>query len=88
MPQKAIANLDDLERIQRALKKTDEDIKDAIKGLKKEFANADWHDDRRRDFESKLQEATSAVGSASQRVSELEPILNKAIQELKTYLKR
>ena len=85
---KAIANIDDLKRMQRAVRKAEEDIQQAIKQLNKEFSSADWHDDRRRDFESKLKDATSNVQRATQRLQELQPILQKAVSDLTAYLRR
>ena len=85
---KAIANVDDLKRLQRAARKAEEDIQQAIKQLNKELARADWHDDRRRDFESKLKDATSAVQRTTRQLQALQPILQRAISDLSNYLKR
>lgn len=85
---KAIANLDDLRRVQRAVRTSEENVKDALDQLKRELGRADWKDDRRRDFEAKLNEATSSVNRAAQQLSHLTPIIDRAIKDLSAYLQR
>lgn len=85
---KAIANLDDLKRMQGSVRRAEDQIDQAIRQLKSDLARADWKDDRRRDFESQLNDATSSVQRAKQQLGQLQPILNKAIQDLSTYLQR
>jgi chromosome segregation ATPase len=85
---KAIANLDDLKRLQGSVRKTEEQITQAIKQLHRELDRADWDDHAKRNFESKLKDATSSVQRASQRLHELQPILQRSINDLNTYLRR
>jgi chromosome segregation ATPase len=85
---KAIANLDDLKRLQSSVRRTEEQITLAVKQLHCDLDRADWNDDAKRKFEGKLKEATNSVQRASQRLHELQPILQRAISDLSTYLKR
>ena len=85
---KAIANLDDLKRLQSSIKKTEEQISQAVKQLHRDVDRADWNDDAKRNFEAKLKDVTSSVQRASQRLQELQPILQRSIKDLSTYLQR
>ena len=86
---KAIANLDDLRRLQGSVRKTEEQITQAIKQLHRDLDRADWNDDAKRNFEgNSRRRRTSSVQRASQRLEELQPILQRSISDLSTYLKR
>ena len=85
---KAIANLDDLKRLQSSVRKTEEQITQAIRQLQRDLDRADWNDDAKRNFEGKLNEAASSVQRASQKLHELQPILQRSISDLSTYLRR
>ena len=85
---KAVANLDDLKRLQGSVRKAEEQITQAIKQLHRDLDRADWDDDAKRAFEGKLKEATGSVQRASQRLQELQPILQRSIQDLSRYLRR
>jgi uncharacterized protein YukE len=84
----AHANLEDLRRLQRSVKGTQERIDQAMKSLQKDLNRADWQDAARRDFESKLNEAASALRQTNNRLGELSPILSRKITQLSTYLGR
>ena len=85
---KAIANLDDLKRLQGSVRRAEEQITQAIKQLHRDLDHAEWNDDAKRNFEGKLKEATSSVQRASAKLEELTPILNKSIRDLSAYLRR
>lgn len=85
---KAVANLDDLKRLQTSVKRAESQITDAIRVLHRDLERADWHDDARRSFESKLREATSSVQRTTQKLGELQPVLQKAVRDLSAYLAR
>jgi hypothetical protein len=85
---KAVANIDDLKRLQGSVRKAEQEITQAIKQLHRDLDRADWNDEAKRRFEGKLKEATSSVQRASQRLSELQPIIQHSIRDLNTYLKR
>lgn len=82
------ANLDDLRRLQRSVGNAQRDIETAIKTLQRQLNSTDWNDSARRDFESKLKEAVSAVRQTNTRIAELNPILNKKISVLSQFLGR
>lgn len=82
------ANLDDLRRLQRSVANAQRDIETAIKTLQRQLNSTDWNDSARRDFESKLKEAVSAVRQTNTRIAELNPILNKKISVLSQFLGR
>lgn len=85
---KAIANLEDLKRLQASVRKTEAEITAAIRQLHRDLERADWHDDTRRNFETKLREATSSVQRTTDKLGELQPLLQKSIRDLSTYLQR
>jgi uncharacterized protein YukE len=85
---KAVANLDDLKGLQRSVRKAEEQISQAIKQLHRDLDRADWNDDAKRSFEAKLKEATSSVQRTTQKLDELQPILQRTIRDLSAYLRR
>jgi uncharacterized protein YukE len=85
---KAAVNVEDLKRLQKSVRTTQDQIQQAIKQLNRELGNVDWHDERRRSFEGKLKEATSTVGRSTDKLKELEPILQKTIADVNAYLRR
>lgn len=84
----AHVNTDDLRQLQSQVKKTEDEIKQAISRLKSKLNSTDWKDSARRDFEGKLNDASSSINQANRRLSELSPILSKKISEAERYLGR
>jgi hypothetical protein len=81
------ADRDDLKRLQRSVTTAQEEIDQAVKKLTKALQSADWDDQARRTFESKLNEAVRGVQQTKQRLGELNPILTRKIAELDAYLR-
>lgn len=82
------ADLAHLERLKRAIGESEKEVQEALKKLQRALDQTDWRDSARTAFEAKLKDATASVGQTTQKIRDLNPVLQKEIDALKKYLGR